>query len=352
MQPSTPTTFEQPLVSVLTPVYNGADFLAECIESVLAQTYQNYEYIIVNNCSTDRSLEIALTYAKKDKRIRVHNNQSFVGVIENHNIAFGLISPAAKYCKVVSADDFLFPDYLSRTVEVAEANPCVGIIGSYQLSGAYIIWQGFDYPGVVISGRELCRRIFLGDDPTFGFGTPTSLTYRADLVRKSKAFYPNPSPHADTSACFKCLIESDFGFVHQVLSYLRKHDMTQSSASARLGRYSSAYLNDLQQYGPLYLDQAELDRLIQETLRRYYNFLAVEYILNSRGKDFWDYHRERFAELGYPLSRLLLLKSAVSHLGRELLNPARAMKKLAKRLPKSEARHHLTQVVSRGRGQC
>jgi glycosyltransferase involved in cell wall biosynthesis len=348
MQPSITTTLEQPLVSVLTPVYNGADFLVQCIESVLAQTYQNYEYIIVNNCSKDRSLEIALAYAKKDQRVRVHNNQDFVGVIENHNIAFGLISPAAKYCKVVSADDFLFPDYLSRTIEVAEANPSVGIIGSYQLSGAYIKWQGFDYPKAVIAGRELCRRIFLGDDPTFGFGTPTSLTYRADLVRKSKAFYPNPSPHADTSACFKYLSESDFGFVYQVLSYERMHDATQSSASARLARYLSAYLNDLQQYGPSYLDQAELDRLIQESLRGYYNFLAVEYVIGFRGKDFWSYHQERFAELGYPLSRMLLLKSAATHLGREFLNPARALKKLAKRLPKAKGRHRLTQMAGRG----
>ena len=75
-------TVEQPLVSILTPVYNGADYLAECIESVLQQTYQNYEYIIVNNCSTDGTLQIALDYALKDKRIRVLNNEKFVGVID------------------------------------------------------------------------------------------------------------------------------------------------------------------------------------------------------------------------------------------------------------------------------
>jgi glycosyltransferase involved in cell wall biosynthesis len=50
---------EPPLVSVLTPVHNAAEFLAECIESILKQTYTNYEYIIVNNCSTDRTPEIA-----------------------------------------------------------------------------------------------------------------------------------------------------------------------------------------------------------------------------------------------------------------------------------------------------
>ena len=95
-------------------------FLTECIESVLRQTYGNYEYIIVNNCSTDRSLDIALNYSKSDSRIRAHSNSQFVGVIENHNIAFRLISANSKYCKVVSADDWLFPDCIARMVGVAE----------------------------------------------------------------------------------------------------------------------------------------------------------------------------------------------------------------------------------------
>lgn len=55
----------QPLVSVITPVYNMGQFLPECIEGVLMQTYKNFEYIIVNNCSKDNTLEIASAYAKK-----------------------------------------------------------------------------------------------------------------------------------------------------------------------------------------------------------------------------------------------------------------------------------------------
>ena len=58
---------QEPLVTVLTPVYNGEDFLAQCIESILAQDYRNFEYIIVNNCSKDRTLEIAQSYAEKDQ---------------------------------------------------------------------------------------------------------------------------------------------------------------------------------------------------------------------------------------------------------------------------------------------
>src|SRR5438552_1134213 len=114
-----------PLVSVLTPVYNGAKYLAKCMDSVLAQTYHNWEYIVVNNYSTDNSLDIACSYARRDNRIRVESNRQFVGVIENHNAAFRSISKESRYCKVVSADDHLFPECIEKLVEVAEREPRV-----------------------------------------------------------------------------------------------------------------------------------------------------------------------------------------------------------------------------------
>jgi glycosyltransferase involved in cell wall biosynthesis len=317
---------------VLTPVYNGERYLAQCIESVLSQTYKNYEYIIVNNCSTDKSLEIALWYAKKDRHIRVLSNNKFVGVIDNHNIAFRLISESAKYCKVVSADDFIFPDCLMRMVELGEANPSVGIIGSYQLSGDQVRWQGFKYPRAVFAGVEICRKIFLGCEKTFGFGSPTSILYRADLVRNTDAFYPNSSPHADTSACFANLRKCDFGFVYQVLSYERIHEATQSSKSAEMNRYSSANLNDLVQYGPLYLSRSEFERELKKQLKSYYQFLAVNYFIGSRDKEFWDYHRCRLQELGYPLRHFALLRAALSKVFEECLNPEQAVRRIWRRI--------------------
>src|SRR5713101_9671976 len=117
----------QPLVSVCTPVYNCAEYLAECIESVLAQTYQNWDYTIVDNCSTDESVEIARRYAAKDQRIRIQENQQFLRAIPNFNVALRQISPTSKYCKVVLGDDRLFPECLARMVAVAEEHPSVGI---------------------------------------------------------------------------------------------------------------------------------------------------------------------------------------------------------------------------------
>src|SRR6266511_3806071 len=79
---------EQPLVSVVTPVHNGERYLRRCIESVIAQSHVNWDYTIVNNCSTDGTLDMALEYASRDRRIRVHNNSSFLPINANYNMAF------------------------------------------------------------------------------------------------------------------------------------------------------------------------------------------------------------------------------------------------------------------------
>src|ERR1700685_3932289 len=108
------STTHSPLVSVVTPVYNGAEYLAECIESILAQTYSNWDYTILNNCSTDGTLLIAEKYAAKDARIRVVNNEQFLGIVQNHNQGVRQASPQSKYCKFVFADDWIYPNCIQE----------------------------------------------------------------------------------------------------------------------------------------------------------------------------------------------------------------------------------------------
>ena len=268
-----------PLVSVITPVYNGAEYLAECIESVQRQTYQNWEYIILNNASTDQTLEIAQTYARADQRIRVHSNEALLDIISNHNSAFRLISPSTKYCKIVSADDWLFPECLSRMIEVAEANPSIGLVGSYQMSGGgndrndwCVKWDNVVYRSSIISGRDICRSHFLGG--RYIFGTPTSLLYRAGLVRREANFYPNSSAEADTSACYNMLRDTDFGFVHQVLSYERDQHVRTTTRSRSMNAYALSRLCDLLTYGELYLSADERSKRSLELWNEYYVFLA------------------------------------------------------------------------------
>jgi len=92
-----------PLISVLTPVYNGERYLAECIESVQAQTLTEWEFIIVDNCSEDSSADLAERYAATDKRIRVVRCTEFVNVHRNFSRSIRLTHPRSKYYKFLSA---------------------------------------------------------------------------------------------------------------------------------------------------------------------------------------------------------------------------------------------------------
>ena len=78
------------LVSIVTPVYNGEAYLAECIDSVLAQTHSNWQYTIVSNCSTDGTVDIAQRYGRKDPRITVYEAKDFLPIIANESNEKGI----------------------------------------------------------------------------------------------------------------------------------------------------------------------------------------------------------------------------------------------------------------------
>jgi glycosyltransferase involved in cell wall biosynthesis len=321
-----------PLVSVVTPVYNGEAYLAECIESVLKQTYSNWEYTIVDNCSKDGTRAIAEKYAQLDKRIKVHANETFLDIIANHNKAFSLISPQSKYCKQVSGDDWIFPECLAQMVAVAEAHPSVGILGSNQLSGGGDHWYlrtfGLPYGTNAFSGREIGRKQLLGKLNVVG--NPTSNMYRADLVRRTDAFFPNKSAEADVSAIYNCLRDCDFGFVHQVISYERVHPGQITATSKGLNAYLGSKLSDLANYGSFYLTSAEIAKRTGELLSEYYKFLAVAAV-NFRGQEFWKYHEKRLQDVGHPLDRIRLTGAVCAKLTDLFLNPKETVGRIARR---------------------
>lgn len=306
----------QPLVSVVTPVYNGQEFLADCIESVLVQTYQNWEYLIVDNHSTDGTAEIIEGYARREPRIRAVHNEEFLGALENHNHALRQIAPESKYCKIVQADDWLFPECLERMMELAEQHPSVGLVGSYQLSDRWIEGDGLPYPSPVISGREACRLFLL--DGIYPFGTPTSVMYRSEVVRNRMPFYNEDNIFADTEVCLELLNDSDFGFVHQVLTYTRIHEESQTATTAdRLRTYYPAMLYLLERFGPRYLTPDEQQRRIREFLREYNIFLA-RCIIEGREREFWEFHGEALKEYASGLNRVKLYGLAGLELGSRL----------------------------------
>jgi glycosyltransferase involved in cell wall biosynthesis len=319
----------EPFVSIVTPVFNGQHYLRECVESVLAQTHENWDYTIVNNRSTDGTLDIARAYAAKDSRIRVHDNETFVRVNANYNIAFRQISPLSKYTKVVAADDWLFPECVERLVRLAEDHPKVAIVGSYALMGSRVAGNGLPYSSSVLPGRAVCRMRLLGG--LHVFGTATMVLFRSDIVRSRHAFYNESNFHADAEACYEFLEHADFGFVHQVLSFLRTRDDSLTSFSERFQTYLPETLYNLAQYGSKYLAKDELERRQREVFRNYYAYLAGQ-LYERRDAEFWSFHKDKLSALGHPLSAPRLATAAASLALDVVLNPLSTAKRVARRV--------------------
>ncbi len=121
-----------PKISVVMPVYNREKYVRAAIESIIGQTYTNWEFIIVDDGSTDKTLEILQEYANQDKRIKILQNG------ENQGIAFsrnrGVQASSGKYIAVMDSDDISFPKRLATEVEFMESHPQVVVVGSSSIN--------------------------------------------------------------------------------------------------------------------------------------------------------------------------------------------------------------------------
>jgi glycosyltransferase involved in cell wall biosynthesis len=301
-----------PLVWVVTPVHNGERYLAECIESVLAQTYDDWEYLIVDNCSTDGTSEIVRAYCDQDARVRLEQSTEFLPIIANWNRALRMIPSAATYCKVVHADDVLLPQCLERMVDVAERHPSVAFVSSYALWGDEIRHRGVTYPSEVVDGRQICRAALLGQ--SYVFGSPSSLLLRATDVRTRPSFYNEDNFHADTEACFDLLVDAELGFVHEVLTRTRLHEEAMTPLASKIGLSHHGWLMIHLKFGRWYLTPREYYTRLVYRLRKYALYL-VKSAIKMRFRD------PRFREHHVRTLRFLL-RVATSHDGGRRRGPA------------------------------
>jgi glycosyltransferase involved in cell wall biosynthesis len=313
-----------PLVSVVTPFFNTADYLEECIQSVLGQTYQNWEYILADNCSTDGSRDIAEKYVSSDLRIRFVEETEFVGQVENYNRALGYISRKSKYCKIVQADDWIYPRCLEEMVLVAELGDNVNVVSSFTLYGSRPSHGGLPLNrGPLYSGREAARAQLLSGKVLFG--SPTCVMYGSEVVRLRKPFFNTTTPYfEDTEVCFEILKDHLFGFVPQVLTFNRRDN---DSIWDRLDRYGPYLLGDLMflyRFGRDFLEPEELKGRIKDVERSYYRLLAKA-LLGNYEREFWQFHAKGLRGVGQKLSFARVVIHAFHLITDAALNPKRTM---------------------------
>jgi glycosyltransferase involved in cell wall biosynthesis len=287
-----------PTISVLTPVYNGEKYLAECIESALAQTRGDWEHLIVDNHSQDRTAEIAERYAAQDERIKVIRCDEFVSVHRNFSRSVRLVHPDSRFCKFICADDWIYPECLERMVALAEKHPEVGVVSSYKLEGLQLGNGGIvPYNQEVMPGKEVVRRTLLtGCNLT---GSPTQLLYRAELLRRSQPFFDETVWHTDTHAALRTLLTCDLGFVHQVLTFTRLHPGALTSTAEHLNTHLAYEVRQLVQFGRDVLSETEYRSAIRSALHKYWWFLAKQNLKPWRLREvkFHSYHRTEISRM-------------------------------------------------------
>jgi glycosyltransferase involved in cell wall biosynthesis len=167
-----------PLVSVLMTAYNREKYIAEAIESVLASTFADFELIIVDDCSRDRTVEIAKSYAARDSRVSVHVNEKNLGDYPNRNRAASLARGA--YIKYVDADDVIYSHGLEVMVRC-----CSGFPGA--AFGLASLAQDFHRPyPFELSPREAYMRHYF-DQPLFD-RAPLSAIIRKEQFERVGGF--------------------------------------------------------------------------------------------------------------------------------------------------------------------
>lgn len=221
---------KKPLVSVLMPVYNGGKYIAEAIESILNQSYRQFELIIVNDASTDNTAKILKHYINKyPRKIQVINLEINLGVANATNSAFKLAK--GKYLAIMDCDDIAHSNRLQKQVEFLEKNKKVIVLGTQ----AKII----NKKGQIVGEKNFPtthNKIY----SSYGLVHPMvhpSIMIRSKLLPQKDFLYENKyGIHADYFNLFKFLKYGEFANLPEYLLFYRIHGKNNS-----LGKLKKSY---------------------------------------------------------------------------------------------------------------
>jgi glycosyltransferase involved in cell wall biosynthesis len=274
-----------PRLSIGLPVYNGERYLAEAVDSLLTQSFDDFELIISDNASTDRTSDICRRYAQQDSRIHYYRQPQNIGLAPNHN--FVVEQARGEYFKWAASDDLYGHDLLLRCVAALDRQPEVVLADSWTaaVDGAGKVTQAYGYPlatdrptaperfrsflfgnsGMFEAGEDDGRRLTRFDNQGILRADDQYGVIRTDVLRKVAPL--GSYHHADRILMAEILLHGPFHETPEWLYFRREHE--ERAYRAGLGNGRSAIQNRAVIHDP-----GRASRFRHPTIR-----LVVEYLM-------------------------------------------------------------------------
>ncbi len=211
-----------PKVTVLMPVYNGEKYIREALESILNQTFTNFEFLIIDDGSTDKSVEVIKSYT--DPRIRLIHNEINLGLITNLNKGLELAS--GEYIARMDCDDISLPKRLNVQVAFMDENPTIGVCGSWVETFGEVSGNAWKYPSC--SAEIMANLLF-----DCCLAHPSVMIRKSMFKRYQLKYDPAELYAEDFGLWFRCSMNFPLSNIKQVLVKYRITSGSVSRANAK-----------------------------------------------------------------------------------------------------------------------
>lgn len=275
-----------PRVAIVTPVYNGANFLAETMECVQAIDYPNLVHLVHDNASTDETRAIVARFANGPVPVIVTQNETTLPMAANWNAAMARVPTDVDYVWLLCHDDKLRADSITKLVAIAEADPEVLVVGC-QWRAEKLFGEGLPTDRNVFDGKDVMRSYFRREHAAL---STMNALIRRSLIVDGEDYYDETICMFDADALLRACLRGKYGFVHEELAFWRVHEQsTTATISERMQLFQTDWLLLLDRYGSYVMGYREYLDARKRFRRSFLRRLLLQCV-RTRDWSLYDWH--------------------------------------------------------------